>query len=101
MQPAGGPGLQALTLPWWMMTRDAAGKAVPCCSSIVCFTAEIWLRRVHLVSSRDHLQMCPRVHTLSLPAGRQMMLTLVLPSTSREKLAPVTVLKVTFILPLL
>ena len=29
------------------------------------------------------------------------MLTLVLPSTSREKFAPVTVLKVTFILPVL
>lgn len=29
------------------------------------------------------------------------MLTLVLPSTSREKFAPVTVLKVTFIVPIL
>ena len=58
----GGPGLPALALPWWMMTRDAAGKAMPCCSSIVCFTAEICLRRVHLLSSSaisaSHIHTC-------------------------------------------
>ena len=46
------PGHGLPTLPWWMTTRDPAGKAVPCFSSIVCFTAAIWPHQAVSVSPR-------------------------------------------------